>query len=164
MGGGGPAEAVPSTTGCVLLTLRSQMPSRCPTYSLTSWQVALDVVALKLDTICQQKNGRHKRTLTRFPHAVPAPEIIPAPGSLIPNRGIPNQEVLERVQCLRPRKDDLWSENIHVGTLVLEGGSGGGLGGGSRSQELLVGGRSSRTRKLWVSPGFKDVLADQHRC
>lgn len=88
-GGGAPAEAVPSTTGCVLLTLRSQMPSRWPTYSLTSWQVALDVVALKLDTICQQKNGRHKRTRTRtrFPHAVPAPEIIPAPGSLIPNRG-----------------------------------------------------------------------------
>lgn len=46
-----PAEAVPSTTGCVLPTLRSQMPSRCPAYSLTSWHVALDVVALKLDTI-----------------------------------------------------------------------------------------------------------------
>lgn len=65
----GPAEAVPSTTGCVLLTLRSQMPSRCPAYSLTSWHVALDVVALKLDTICQQKNGRHKRVLAGFPRA-----------------------------------------------------------------------------------------------
>lgn len=67
---GRPAEAVPSTTGCVLLTLRSQMPSRCPTYSLTSWHVALDVVALKLDTICQQKNGRHKQILTGFPHTL----------------------------------------------------------------------------------------------
>lgn len=47
-----PADAVPSTTGCVLLTLRSHRPSRCPAYSRTSWHVALDVVALKLDTIC----------------------------------------------------------------------------------------------------------------
>lgn len=46
-----PAEAVPSTTGCVLVTLRSQIPSLWPTYSLTSWHTALDVVALKLDTI-----------------------------------------------------------------------------------------------------------------
>lgn len=46
-----PADAVPSTTGCVLVTLRSQMPSLWPTYSLTSWHTALDVVALKLDTI-----------------------------------------------------------------------------------------------------------------
>lgn len=46
-----PADAVPSTTGCVLVTLRSQIPSLWPTYSLTSWHTALDVVALKLDTI-----------------------------------------------------------------------------------------------------------------
>lgn len=49
-----PADAVPSSTGCVLLTPRSHRPSRCPAYSRTSWHVALDVVALKLDTICSR--------------------------------------------------------------------------------------------------------------
>lgn len=47
-----PAEAVPSTTGWVRVTLRSQIPSRWPTYSLSSWHNAREpVVALKLDTI-----------------------------------------------------------------------------------------------------------------
>lgn len=47
-----PAEAVPRTTGWVRATLRSQIPSLWPTYSLSSWHKARDpVVALKLDTI-----------------------------------------------------------------------------------------------------------------
>lgn len=46
-----PADAVPSTTGCVLATLTSQMPSLWPMYSFTSWHTALDVVVLKLETI-----------------------------------------------------------------------------------------------------------------
>lgn len=46
-----PADAVPSTTGCVLATLTSQMPSRWPMYSFTSWHTARDVVVLKLETI-----------------------------------------------------------------------------------------------------------------
>lgn len=48
---GSPADAVPRTTGCVLATLTSQMPSLWPIYSFTSWQMALDVVVLKLETI-----------------------------------------------------------------------------------------------------------------
>ncbi len=46
-----PAEAVPKTSGWTRVTARSHIPSRCPTYSLTSWHTARDVVALKLDTI-----------------------------------------------------------------------------------------------------------------
>ena len=46
-----PADAVPSTTGCVLATLTSQMPSLWPMYSFTSWHTALDVVVWKLETI-----------------------------------------------------------------------------------------------------------------
>lgn len=71
-----PADAVPSTTGCVLVTLRSQMPSLWPTYSLTSWHTARDVVALKLDTIWRRQqshintegNHRHVLNLTGFLH------------------------------------------------------------------------------------------------
>ena len=47
-----PADAAPSTTGAVLATLTSQMPSLWPTYSFTSWHTARDVVVLKLETIC----------------------------------------------------------------------------------------------------------------
>ena len=50
-----PAEAVPSTSGPVRLTLRSQMPSRWPAYSFSSWQTAREVVVLKLDTICHRR-------------------------------------------------------------------------------------------------------------
>lgn len=46
-----PADAVPRTTGCKRVTLTSQIPSLCPMYSFTSWQTALEVVVLKLDTI-----------------------------------------------------------------------------------------------------------------
>ena len=56
---GVPAEAVPRTTGWVRVTLRSQIPSRWPMYSLSSWHKARDpVVALKLDTIWAGKEER----------------------------------------------------------------------------------------------------------
>lgn len=48
---GSPADAVPRTTGWVFATLTSQIPSLWPIYSFTSWQMALDVVVLKLETI-----------------------------------------------------------------------------------------------------------------
>lgn len=51
-----PAEAVPRITGWVRETLRSQIPSRWPTYSLTCWHKAWEpVLDLKVDTIWPRK-------------------------------------------------------------------------------------------------------------